>query len=306
MSTSTMENIGTDLAQSVVAASMSEFGRRLHIVSLHYMGKKVRRPYRTRIGGGAWTDYAFDAVRKPNDRPSVCFVMDGLERVFVGTEDGQRQYEWRAKDTTAATIAGDVIREMTGAPPADHNYYTAPAVWISECGSKADVANGQAKGLIPAVSIDATGKTIYSPEWDTWGTPEFAKQFPEFALECRAFLQRQWRFSEFKLREGDQYADGPQKNPQNINEIHRGAATFVGANSAEHGWIENTTFGAMMPCPYCGKSTSSAHPMCGSCNNIINQAQFDRLKVHSAQANAAHEAPPPQQATVPPRPAMRP
>ncbi len=290
--------ISADNMQSVVSAGMSQLGRKIYVVSLHYMDKKpVRRDFQTRVDGAAWTDYYFDPVKTPRDRPSVCLVMDGYQRVFKGSTDtGQgmkRIYEPVAE--LAVNIATDIIKELTGREPSDHNVYDAPAVWISECGSASDVAIGAARARIPAISIDKRGRVVYSSEWDTWGTPEFERRFPEFALECKAFLQRQWRYAEFMVAEGDKYHVGPPKKPENITERHRLAASFIGANSAEHEWIANTHYGAMTPCPFCGQSTSSMHPLCGNCQKVINPAQLKRIEEQLAAAQGAAGAQTPPQ-----------
>lgn len=267
-----------DDIQSLVAAGMSHLGRRVYVVSLHYMDKKMRRDYRTRIDSGAWTEYKLEAVRRAGDRPSVMLVLDGYEKVFMGTEEFTRKKNYVDKPEPAINIAIDLVKEASSVPPSTPMDWEHPAVWISECGSAGDVRSGTCKGLMPAIAIDRHGNTVYSADWDSWGTPKFEAQFPEFTAECKAYHGRQWHFSELKLAQGNAYFDGPQKNPYNINEIHRNAATWVGANSAEYPWIENTRYGAMIPCMFCGQSTSAAHSMCGHCHEIINPMQHARTK----------------------------
>ncbi len=299
MSTATAGNISADDFQSVVTANMATFGRKIYLVSLHFMERNIKREYQTMPNGGSWTNYHFDAVRKPNHRPSVCLVTDGMQLVYTGAVDtgqGLRKVKTPTNETAIA-IAEDIIKEATGAPPGDHNYYTAPAVWISECGSPSDIRNGFAKYRIPAISLDRTGKTIYSSEWDNYGTAEFKKAFPEFSLECEAMTRRQWRRCELWLNDANAYY--VNKDFKNISDLHRGAATWVGANPAEYPWLEDTSHGAVAPCPYCGSKTSTAHPKCGNCNEIINRPAYDRLQAQNAAANASAQ---PRPAQAPPRP----
>lgn len=301
-----------DDIQSLVAAGMSHLGRRVYVVSLHYMEKKMRRDYRTRIDSGAWTEYKLEAVRRAGDRPSVMLVMDGYQEVFIGTEDFTRIRKKIQVPEPAIHIANDLIKEASSVPPSGPMDWEHPAVWISECGSAGDVRSGTCKGLMPAIAIDRHGNTVYSSDWDSWGTPKFEAQFPEFFAECQAYRMRQWRFSELKLAQGNAYFDGPQKNPYNINEIHRNAATWVGANAAEYPWIENTRYGSMIPCMWCGHSTSAAHPLCGDCGKVINPMQLARTEKDQEEQvrkyKEAHEPQPASAATAgtppagPPRP----
>lgn len=257
---------GAQPGQSIVTAAFEQFGRPVYVCSLHYMPVRERRDYRTRIGGGPWTDYALDAVTDPNGRPSVCVILDGFQRRFQGTSDttGQKRYSnepWPAKE-----IAEDIVRAATGTGPAGPEDTLHPAIWISQA------------PRVPRVDVGTKGQMVYSPEWKGWGTPEFEKQFPEFVRECKAYARRQWGYCELKIAEGDAFNDGPQKNPRNINELHRGAGKYTKANVAEHPWLEGSSYGSQIPCPICGAATSSQHPKCQKCGEIIDHALYERIQ----------------------------
>lgn len=277
--------------ESIVNAANQQFGRRIHIVSLHFMERHAKREYRTRRDGGPWTIYHLAAVKKAGDRPSVTLALDGFDRVFKGTRDAfpyTKIHENEAR--TALEIAADIVNDFAGAPPSGPDDTAHPAIWISKCGSRQDVQLGQARGLIPAISIDPAGMVTYSKEWDSWGTPEFERQFPEFMAELNAFLGRQWRFCEAKLSEGDDFSSGPTANPRSINEIHRYAGSYIGANVAEHKWLQDTAFGAQAPCPFCGASTSTSHPNCQNCGRVVDQAMYDRVEAKIKKSSGGKQA----------------
>jgi len=267
--------------ESIINTLTRQFGKKLYVCSFHFMPRHERREYMTRqfrntdgsLSGTFRTDYNLEAVKQPKDRPSVCVVMDGLQRVFMGTNEippFNKRYE--NAQITASEIAVDIVRAMSGGEPAGPEVSSYPAIWISSI-------DEQAGGKFPRVAVSRTGVTEYSKDWDTWGTPRFAERFPEFAAECEAYAGRQWHHAEYLCGLAMMYHVGPQKNPANINERHHLAAKWIGASPAQQPWMEQatTSFGANIDCPICGKPTSGSHPKCQNCGEIINRPLYESL-----------------------------
>lgn len=270
--------------ESIINTLTRQFGKKLYVCSFHFMPRHERRDYMTRqfrnpadgtLNGTFRTDYFLEAVKQPKERPSVCVVMDGLQRVFMGTNE-LPPYNKRYENVpeTAYNIAADIVRAMSGGEPSGPEDSTHPAIWISAIDDQAQV-----HGKFPRVSVDRFGKTEYSKDWDTWGTPRFAERFPDFAAECEAYAGRQWRHAEWLCAQALTFHVGPQKNPANINERHHLAAKWIGATAAQQPWMEQTStaYGANIDCPICGKATSGAHPKCQNCGEIINRVLYESI-----------------------------
>lgn len=270
----------------VYNALSNNFGRLIAVASYHFRPVRETRDYKTKQDGTYNTTYRINACLDKDGPPEMLTVTDGYQRVFGGTDDyGNRKNS--NEPEPAINIANDIVNAATGAKHSDASYHGA-AVWI-----------------VAAQKFPQTPE-----EWALWGRPEFERQFPEFKAECDAYRMRGYRFAERKVAEADMHFTN--NLPMNINEIHRDAAKWTGANEAEHPWIRATKFGAKNPCPFCGKATSATSPKCEACHEIINYALYEERK-RLAGAPIPAEAPPTAQrnpepesgAKLPPLPPLK-
>lgn len=265
--------------ESIVAADLAQFGRRTYVMSMHFMPlgglvtQKAVRQYKTLKSGGFFTNYRLPAVLKPTDRPNVLVCLDGYQDEITGTNENTYQKIHKLSQVASRDIGEDMVNEMTGARSigpdgVDDTGIARPAVWISDCPK------------IPPVEVSRLGETIYHTDWEAWGMPEFAEEYPDFTAEVAAYVRREWAHCEANVRAADAWHSGPTRNPININERHHLSAAYIGATVEEHGWMSQTSFGKQIACPFCGQSTSSAHPKCQNpgCGEIINPELYARVK----------------------------
>ncbi len=258
--------IGNQIAvdtESIVARDLAAFGERTYVVSMHYMGRKTKRDYRTLRDGGNFTWYNLDPVKGPTERPSVLICLDGYQREFEKTNDNIFVKQFRQTRIPSGDIGEDIVNEMTGAKSigpglTGEDGVARPAVWISSCKN------------FPAVSVGPQGQTVYGPDWKEWGSPEFLDAYPEFMREIEWMKRREHLHCENEIKAADNWHSGPSRDPRNINERHRLAANWIGAVVEEHPWISTTSFGKQTSCPFCGVATPAAYAICQGCNRVIN------------------------------------
>lgn len=271
-------------AQSIVQQQMAQYGNLVPVCSYHFMPIREKRRYKTRMDGTYDTTYILSPIRDLGGRPSILIARDGYQRVFVGTDHFSRKQNWTDKAEPAINIAKDIVRAATGQEPTGPDH-PGPAVWI----------------------VQSAAYPKSKQEWLLWGTAEFERKFPEFSAECKAWRQRAYLWAEAKVREADYYAS--QRQHINITNFHRNAAAQVGANETEHSWITFTKQGKTVACPICGKPTSSEHPKCGSCGEIIDYALYEQRIAALKGAVAKPEepqVPPPATSKQPMPPPMQP
>jgi hypothetical protein len=233
--------------ESVVTATMSQFGVPVAVCSLHYMPVKEGRDYRTRVNGPYQTNYQIPAVKTKDDHPAILVVLDAQQRKYRGFEETPR---YSPDNIPAMDIAKDLVNVATGGSPGGPDDIR-PAVWISSAPK-------------------------FPRDWRLWGKPEFAQQYPEFWAEVQAYQIRQWKHCEKKIANGDTWHS--KGLPLEINEDHRLAAAYIGANSQEHPWMNLTAMGAKDACPFCGAPTSTRAPKCQNCHEIINPALYEQVQ----------------------------
>lgn len=234
--------------QGIVAASLAEFGQRIPVVSLHFMPVKEVRMYRTKVNENYRHEYFIPAVPTRDSHPEILYVLDAHQMEFRGSD---RLPKYSPETIRAIHIAEDIVHAATGAKslgPDD----IRPAVWITKVQK------------LPR-------------NWDLWANQDaFRKEYPEFHAEIQAYKKREWAWCEQKMKDGDTWHS--KSMPHEINEVHRACARYIGANAAEHPWMEVTSFGAIAPCPFCGAGTSTQHPVCRNCQRVINPAMLHALE----------------------------
>lgn len=235
--------------ESIVSQSLVAYGQHHVICCLHWAGFKEERPFRTKRDETYKHVYQMNGVESIDSPPELLIVTDAFERVYGGRDIENRKI-YNDKPILSLHIANDLIRAATnGEPdlgPSDTAHF---ALWISKASK------------LPT-------------DWTAWGTPEFKRRYPEFARECEAYKRREWAACEAKVKMGDYYHS--KRMVHEIGDQHRRCAKFIGANQAEHPWIDFTTFGKTIPCPYCGAATSSTHPKCQHCHEIIDIETYER------------------------------
>jgi hypothetical protein len=244
------------MSQSAAGAQLVQFGEVYAVCSLHFKTFEVSRDFRAQRDETYNHKYTIQGVEKIDDPPTILYVQDALQRNYMG-RDKTPMYQ----DATivARDIARDLVRVACGGEVTGPDTIQ-PAVWIA------------AAKNIPKTAAD----------YKTWGTPEFAKQFPDFAAEAEARKQQEWAWCDSKVKNADSwFAKGLVLE---INDLHRDSAKFIKANQAEHQWIAKTTYGLTVPCPFCGVATASTAPKCQNCKEVINPSAYKALK---AQIEAA-------------------
>jgi len=243
----------------IVAQTLVAYGQRVPVCSLHFKALKVERPFRTTTKEGYRHVYNLSAVESIEDHPIVLIVTDAYDKVFVRTNImGQREY----RDTVimAKEIANDIAHVGSMASPnSGPGDVDLPAVWV------------------PCITKDGVRTTEVMPEsmipkgkqWKLWeDKKEFAKIFPEFWAEAAAFKRRQHRWCHARVANAD--ANYAKKLVHEISSLDRECAHFIGANEAEHPWIEFSTFGKLDQCPFCKAPVDVLASICQSCTRVIN------------------------------------
>lgn len=231
----------------IVAQTLVAYGQRVQVCSFHFKEIKVERPFRTTLKEGYRHVYHMSGVRSVDDHPIVLPVTDAYDKVFVRSNImGHREYT--DKPILAREIAEDLVHVGSmAAKNSGPDDVTLPAFWISK---------------VPENRIPK-GK-----QWGTWGTAEFAKQFPEFYEEAIPYKRREHRWCEARVAQADAWH--AKRLVHEISSLDRECGNFIKANLSEHPWIEFSSFGKLVDCPFCGKGTSPVHPDCSHCGKTIN------------------------------------
>lgn len=242
--------------QGIVAQTLVAYGQRVPVCSLHFKPLKEERPFRTTLKEGYRHVYYMSGVESIDDHPIVLMVTDAYDKVFVRTNImGQREYTDRP--TMAKEIADDIVHVGSMASKnSGPDDVSLPAFWISK---------------VPEDRIPK-GK-----QWQLWKEPkEFAKTFPEFHAEAVAYKRREHRWCQLRVTNAD--ANHAKKLPHEISSLDRDCANFIGANLAEHPWIEFSTFGKLAQCPFCKAPVDVEASICQSCARVINPALLARTE----------------------------
>jgi len=274
------DNTSVQDQESIVARTLAQYGVLRPLLSYHFMEVKRTRNFKTELNGNFTTNYVWPATKDLNGPPSMVIVRDGLQKLFTGTDPSSRKKSYVDQPWAALDIARDLLKNNTGSHENSPSH-DGPAFWISKA------------TVFPRVQA----------QWDLWGTPEFEKQFPEFYAECVAYRARAYRFCERKVAEGN--ALHSEGKGLFITDIHRTAAHLIGSNAAETLWLNSSKQGDKIPCPLCGKPTSSVHPKCSECGDIINYALYEDIQRKLGKPGmSAAPAPPAAETVLPPPPAV--
>lgn len=262
--------------QSIVSAAMQQYGVPVAVCSYHFKSVERKRRYKTRIEGSFHSVWKWEAAKSLDGPPELQIILDGYQKRFVGTDELSKVKNWVDEPWPASAIAKDLARSVTGSAVDVHD---GPAFWVCKT------------------------KNFPTPEElkRDWALPSFRAKYPEFVAECQAHREQAYRNCEKRVGEADTFHSMSQ--PTNITDLHRDAAKMIDANEAEHPWIRATKLGAQIPCPFCGKATSSQAPKCGSCHEIINMALYKTIQNRIlADSEEVLMQPPPPLDLLPPPP----
>jgi hypothetical protein len=168
-------------------------------------------------------------------------------------------------------IAKDLVRVGSMSEPESGPEAKFPAVWIPWIIDQNGTRQVMPEALIPK------GKA-----WELWNKPEFEKQYPVFYKQAMAYKQRQFRWCEQRVTTADGWH--AKRMVHEISDLDRKCGQFIGVNLNEHPWIEFTSFGKLIDCPFCGKGTSPLFPDCANCGKTINVALLKEVEAGVAAA----------------------
>ena len=261
--------------QSIVSAAMQQYGTPIAVCSYHFKPVERKRRYKTKLQGGFQSTWKWTAAKSLDGPPEMEIVLDGYQKRFIGSDEMTGRKNWVDEPWAATLIAKDLVRSVTGS---SNDVHDGPAFWACKT------------------------RTFPTPERlkAEWGLPSFRREFPEFVAECEARREQAFRNCEKRVGEADTFHSMSQ--PTNITDLHRDAAKMIDANEAEHPWIRSTKLGAQIPCPFCGKATSSQAPKCGSCHEIINAALYKTIqnRILAESEEPLMQPPPPPPTLTPP------
>lgn len=255
--------------EGIVAQSLVAYGNRFAVCSMHFgtidgraereFSVKEERRFRVKTTEGYRHVYKIPGVKSIDDHPEILWVTDAFEKKYSGS-DPQGRKEYADSPVLAKHIARDIVHAGSGSSADSGPGDVHPAFWIS------------------------TAKVL-PRDWTLWGSGSFAEAYPDFARECAAYRQREWRWCEKRVSDADAWH--AKKMTHEISSIDRLCGIFIGANLAEHPWIEFTSFGKNEPCLYCGSPVPAGRPVCPSCNRTVDYALLEKVE---AQAGKKHKA----------------
>ena len=82
------------------------------------------------------------------------------------------------------------------------------------------------------------------------------------------------------IREADTAtAQGPKASEDTIRARHHEAAAILKLSAADHPWMGRTQAAAEREeCKFCGEPMRKGLPKCPNCKEVVNQAEYDKLK----------------------------
>lgn len=96
--------------------------------------------------------------------------------------------------------------------------------------------------------------------------------------ELRAMMDTQNAYMGEIVLQGDRLS---QERPRQINERHRMACRYLGIDRP---WLKELKDIETRECPYCTKTIPSAAVICPECKNVVNPAEYAKLKAAEEKA----------------------
>ena len=254
-----------DEEPGIVAQTLVAYGQRVPVCSFHFKPVKEERRFRTTMKEGYRHVYHMSGVKSIDDHPIVLIVTDAYEKKYERRDtEGRKMYT--DFPILAKHIAADIVHAGSGAASnSGPNDVALPAFWISQ---------------VPENRIPR-GK-----QWELWREPkEFANAFPEFWEEAIPYKRRQHRWCESRVAQADAWH--AKRMVHEISSLDRECGNFIHANLSEHPWIEFSSFGKLVDCPFCGKGTSPLHPDCAHCGKTIDPVLEKQVQDRLAKQLAA-------------------